>query len=235
MAQSLKFGGNRLEGIFSQNKMLGNQAEPSAKKAKYEKQKLYNEKRKEKPRKPQFSLNFQFNFGEEEEMRATNDRFVRLRNMAILRSGRANADFLQVLMDFYEEGVHTQKEMHSVAVQANATESVFQLYAQGEVEKSDFQCQWPSGELEAPACRQILSPASPTESFFVCGQDSLATLLTETAGGCTCGAQYSYDEESCSKHMDGHVLRLEFSCENGHKIKWASSSILGNKYTVNCR
>ena len=62
MAQSLKFGGYGLEGIFSQNKMLGNQAEPFAEKAKYEKQKLYNEKRKEKPRKPQFSLNFQFNF-----------------------------------------------------------------------------------------------------------------------------------------------------------------------------
>ena len=155
--------------------------------------------------------------------------------MASLRSGRANADFLLVLMDFYEDGVQNKKEMHSVAVQANATESVFQLYAQKEVKKSDFQCQWPCGELEAPACRQILSPASPTESFFVCGQDSLATLLTETAGGCTCGAQYSYDKKSSSKHMDGHVLRLEFSCENGHKIKWASSSILGNKYTVNCR
>ena len=155
--------------------------------------------------------------------------------MAILHSGQANADILQVLVDFYEEGVHTQKEMHFVAVQANATESVIQLYAQEEVKKSDFQCQWPSGELEAPACRQILSPASPTESFFVCGQDSLATLLTETAGGCNCIAQYSYDEESCSEHMDGHLLILEFSCENGHKIKWASSSILGNKYTVNCR
>ena len=109
MAQSLKFGGNHLDGIFSLNKMLGNQAEPCVKKAKYEKQKLYNEKRKEKPRKPHFSLNFQFNFGEEEEMRATNDRFVRLRNMASLRSGWANADFLQVLMDFYEGGVQNKK------------------------------------------------------------------------------------------------------------------------------
>ncbi|KAJ7339667.1 hypothetical protein OS493_006075 [Desmophyllum pertusum] len=35
--------------------------------------------------------------------------------------------------------------------------------------------------------------------------------------------------------MDGHVLRLEFSCKNGHRIKWSSSSILGNKYTANCR
>ena len=74
--------------------MLG-ASEPSAKKAKYDKQKIYNEKRKEKPRKPQFSLNFQFNFGEEEEMQATSARFVRLRNMANVRSGRTNADFLQ--------------------------------------------------------------------------------------------------------------------------------------------
>ena len=93
MVQSLKFGGNHLEGIFSLNKMLGNQAQPSAKRAKYEKQKLYNEKRKEKPRKPQFSLNVQFNFSEEEEMRATNDRFVWLRSMASLRSSQMNADF----------------------------------------------------------------------------------------------------------------------------------------------
>ena len=100
MAQSLKFGGIHLEVIFSQNKMLGNQAKPCAKEAKYEKQKLYNEKRKEKPTKPQFSLNFQFNYGEEEEMRATNNRFIHLRSMAIRRSGRAIADFLQVLRFF---------------------------------------------------------------------------------------------------------------------------------------
>ena len=55
-------------------------SEPCAKKAKYDpdKQKVYNEKRKEKPRKPQFSLNFQFRSGEEEERTATNERFVRL-------------------------------------------------------------------------------------------------------------------------------------------------------------
>ncbi|CAH3157635.1 unnamed protein product [Porites lobata] len=35
--------------------------------------------------------------------------------------------------------------------------------------------------------------------------------------------------------MDGHVLRVEFSFQNGHKIKWASSSVLGTKYTANCR
>ena len=75
--------------------MLG-VSEPSAKKAKYDKQKNYNEKRKEKPRKPQF------NFGEEEGMQATSARFVKLRNMANARSGRTNADSFQVLMDQYE-------------------------------------------------------------------------------------------------------------------------------------
>ena len=35
--------------------------------------------------------------------------------------------------------------------------------------------------------------------------------------------------------MDGHVLRTELCCINGHRIKWASSSILGSKYTANCR
>ena len=35
-------------------------------------------------------------------MQATSARFVRLRNMANLRSGRTNADFLLVLMDRYE-------------------------------------------------------------------------------------------------------------------------------------
>ncbi|KAL9978581.1 hypothetical protein ACROYT_G016115 [Oculina patagonica] len=34
--------------------------------------------------------------------------------------------------------------------------------------------------------------------------------------------------------MDGHVMRAELLCKNGHKVKWASSSILGNKYTANC-
>ena len=105
--------------------MLG-AGEPSAKKAKYDKQKIYNEKRKEKPRKPQFSLNFQFNFGEEEEMQATSARFVRLRNMANLRSGRTNADFLQVVMDRYEgKTLEKSTEENDVTVQA-----VFQLYAE---------------------------------------------------------------------------------------------------------
>ena len=41
-------------------KMLGEiySGEPRAKKAKCDQQKVYNERRKEKPRKPQFSLNF---------------------------------------------------------------------------------------------------------------------------------------------------------------------------------
>ena len=208
-------------------------SEPCAKKAKYDpdQQKVYNDKRKEKPRKPQFSLNFQFRSGEEEERTATNARFVRLRNMANLRSGRANADFLIALMDRYE-GLTSEstKEMHSVEVQANSTESVFELYAQQEVKKIDFQGQWPSGE--APPSKQILSPAREEECFFICGQDSLSVLLQETAAGCTCGSQYIYDG---SINMDGHVLRAELSCNNGHKVKWASSSILGNKYTANCR
>ena len=111
--------------------MLGT-GEPCAKKAKYDLQRKYNERRKEKPRKPQFSLNFQFNFGEEGEMRETNERFVRLRNMANLRAGRSNADFLQALVDRYEgknQDVNPP-EMNSVAIQANSTESVFELFAQ---------------------------------------------------------------------------------------------------------
>ena len=151
--------------------------EPCAKKAKCDKQKDYNEKRKEKPRKPQFSLNFQFGFCEDKEMRATNERFVRLRNMANLQPGRTNADFLIALMARYE-GItgESAREMKSVEVQANCTESVFELYAQREAKKTDFQCQWPSVE-EAPICRQILSPAREEEEFFICGQDSLAVIL----------------------------------------------------------
>ena len=210
--------------------MLG-LGEPCAKKAKCDQQRFYNERRKEKPRKPQFSLNFQFGFGEEEEMRATNERFVRLRNMADLRKGRTNADFLIALMDRYEgKSCPDDKKMHSVEVQANATESVFELYAQREAEKTDFQCQWPCGE--APTCKQILSPASEEETFFVCGQNSLAVLLQETAKGCACGSQYGFDGVTT---MDGHVLRTELCCMNGHRVKWASSSILGSKYTANCR
>ena len=210
--------------------MLG-LGEPRAKKAKCDQQRVYNERRKEKPRKPQFSLNFQFGFGEEEEMRATNERFVRLRNMADLRSGRTNADFLIALMDRYEgKNGPDKKEMHSVEVQANATESVFELYAQREAKKSDFQCQWLCGE--APPCKQILSPAREDESFFVCGQDSLAILPQETAKGCACGLQDDFDG---TVTMDGHVLRTELCCMNGHRVKWASSSILDSKYTANCR
>ncbi|KAJ7308511.1 hypothetical protein OS493_040411 [Desmophyllum pertusum] len=110
-------------------------------------------------------------------------------------------------MDRYEgKSNENPKKVHSVAVQANATDSVFELYAHREEEKNDFQCQWPCGE--APACRQILSPAHIAESFFVCGEDSLGILLQDTACGCTCGSPYIYD--GALKHMDGHVLRLEF-------------------------
>ena len=210
--------------------MLG-VGEPCAKKSKRDQQRVYNERRNEKPRKPQFSLNFQFGFGEEEEMRATNERFVRLRNMADLRSGRTNTDFLIALMDRYEgKSGPENKEMRSVEVQANATESVFELYAEREAKKTDFQCQWPCGE--APPCKQILSPAREDEMYFVCGQDSLTVLLQEISKGCECGSQYDFDGTGA---MDGHVLRTELCCMNGHRVKWASSSILGSKYTANCR
>ena len=164
-------------------------------------------------------------------MRATSERFVRLGNMADLRSGRTNADFLIALMDRYEgKSGPDDKEMHSVEVQANVTESVFELYAEREAKKTDFQCQWPCGE--APPCKQILSPAREDENFFVCGQDSLTVLLQETATGCACSAQYGFDGTAA---MDGHVLRTELCYMKGHRVKWASSSILGNKYTANCR
>ena len=102
-------------------------------------------------------------------MRATNERFVRLRNKANLQSGRTNADFLIALMDRYEGLTgESVKEMHSVEVQANSTESVFELYAQREVKKIDFQCQWPCGE--APLSKQILSPAREAECFLSVGR-----------------------------------------------------------------
>ena len=48
-------------------------------------------------------------------MQATSARFVRLRNMANLRSGRTNADFLQVLMDRYEgKTVEKSKEKKTI-------------------------------------------------------------------------------------------------------------------------
>ena len=49
----------------------------------------------------------------------------------ITRNGRTNADFLIALMDRYEGLTgETAKEMHSVEVQANSTESIYELYAQ---------------------------------------------------------------------------------------------------------
>ena len=50
--------------------------------------------------------------------------------------------------------------------------------------------------------------------------------------GCACGLQYDFDG---AVTMDGHVLRTELCCINGYRVKWASSSILGSKYTANCR
>ena len=136
--------------------MLG-LGQPCAKKSKIEKQRLYNQKRKEKPRKPQFSLNFQLEF-REEEMKEIQERFVRLRNKMVtkLRSSRVNADFLKVLLDRFE-GKDPQTEpskprSQSVSAQANATETVFELFSQREEEKVDVQCQWPGRELDVPAC-----------------------------------------------------------------------------------
>ena len=213
----------------SGEKMLG-AGEPSAKRAIYHKQKIYNEKRKEKPRKPQFNLNFQFNFREEEEMQATSARFVRLRNMANLRSGRTNADFLQVVMDWYEgKTLEKSTKENDVAVQA-----VLQLYTERQIKIKDFGCQWPSGELEGPACMQILSPAHDSANYFVCRHESLITLLQATARGRMCGCPYVYD--GAHMNIDGHVLRMECCCEKGdHRTKWASSSIIGSKYAANCR
>lgn len=67
--------------------------EPCEKKAKCDQQKIYNEKRQEKP---QLSLNFKFVFCKDEKMRATNERFMRLCNITNLQPGRTNADLLSV-------------------------------------------------------------------------------------------------------------------------------------------
>ena len=154
-------------------------------------------------------------------MHATHRRFLSLRSLSKLRSSRINADFLTLLLDRYEgkDKGNTEKnpEMHSVSVQANATDSLFELYAQREEKKQDFQCQWPGGE--APTCTQVLSPARVDETFFICGQESLACILLKIAHGCPCGSQFLFDGENSVKNMDGHVLRLECYCKNGHKIK----------------
>ena len=67
-------------------------------------------------------------------MQDTSDRFVRLRNMANLRSGWTNAVFLQVVMDRYE-GKKFEKltEESDVAVQA-----LFQLYAERQIKIKNF-------------------------------------------------------------------------------------------------
>ena len=68
-------------------------------------------------------------------------------------------------MDRYEgKNGPNNKKIHSVEVQANSTESVFELYTQREVKKSDLECQWPCGE--APPCKQILLPSRKEESFL---------------------------------------------------------------------
>ena len=127
-------------------------------------------------------------------MKEIQERFVRLRNgiATKLRSSRANADFLKALLDRFE-GKDPQTEPskpHSqlASVQANTTETVFEVFAQREEEKVDFQCQWPGRELDAPACQQVLSPTDRFENFFICGQESLVYLLLETARGCQRGS-----------------------------------------------
>ena len=103
--------------------MLG-LGKPCAKKSKIEQQRIYNERRKEKPRKRQFSLNFQFDFGEKIVMKDTQDRFIRLCNVAEnLRPGHTNADFLTALLDAYEgNGSHNaqrNQELHSFCKRPN--------------------------------------------------------------------------------------------------------------------
>ncbi len=56
-------------------------------KAKCDSRKIITKTKRKAYRKPQFSLYFQFSFSKEEEMQATNERFVRLRNMGIYNLG----------------------------------------------------------------------------------------------------------------------------------------------------
>ena len=56
-------------------------------------------------------------------MTATGEKFVQLRNTTGLCSGQTNANFC----------VQKESEMHSAAVQVNATESVLQLHTQNQV------------------------------------------------------------------------------------------------------
>ena len=130
-------------------------------------------------------------------MKETQDRFVRLRNMAEnLRPGHTNADFLTALLDAYKgngsRNAQRNQELHSVS-------------ANDQTEEQAIDCQGRPCE-EAPSCRQLLSPADVNESFFVCGQDSLVVLLQETARGCPCGSPFFFDGDNSVKNMDGHVL-----------------------------
>lgn len=97
--------------------MLGT-GEPCKKKAKYDLQRRYNEPRKEKPRKPQFSLNFPFNFGEEGEMRGLFD-------FATWRIYDGEPIFCRLFWIDTKEKIQdvNPPEMNSVVIQANSTES----------------------------------------------------------------------------------------------------------------
>lgn len=206
------------EGKQTRRKRIG-LGEPCAKKSKIEQQRLYNECRKEKPCKPQFSLNFQFDCNEKELKKETQERFIRLHSIADnLQPDHKNADFLMQLLDEFEGNPHRSAERNPK-----------QHLVSADAKENSIDCE------EAPSRKQLLSPAHANESFFVCGQDSLVVLLQETARGCPCGSPFFFDGDNSVKKTDGNVLRLEYFCKNGHKIKWASSSILGNKYNANCR
>ena len=123
-------------------------------------------------------------------MKDTQDRFVRLRNMAEnLRPGHTNADFLTALLDANEgngsRNAQRNQELHSVS-------------ANDQREEKAIDCQGRPCE-DAPSCRLLLSPADVNESFFVCGQDSLVVLLQETARGCPCGSSFFFDGDNSVK------------------------------------
>lgn len=69
-------------------------------KAKYEQQKVYNKRRKERPLKPRSSLNIQFNFGKK-EMTVEQERLVGFCKATSLKSGHTNTDFLLEVMDSF--------------------------------------------------------------------------------------------------------------------------------------
>lgn len=106
--------------------------------------------------------------------------------MADLKSGRTNVDFLIALMDRYEgKNGPNNKEMHSVEV---SKRMLLNLSLSSMLkEKPKRATSSVSGRVGKLHHEADLSPAHEEERFFVCGQDSLAVLLQETARGCACG------------------------------------------------